>query len=184
MTDSPRRLPRPHIPIAVRCRVAMRQLGLDEIEIIYQLEANARMFGALHEHLMLNLAGRMNCDVADFQLDHDPALENRELRWVRRKGKRVQVYTPDANDPDCLIYRTSEDHYFKTHVRGTGAQRSDTAEAKHWRKVRRNAEKLANKKRASKSSAKLRLPKRKSAIPARVNPWPTRGSRPLGSRDK
>ena len=177
------RLPRPHIPLAVRCHVASRQLLRYGVNVFAELtRAEGETVPSLLERRLVRLAIALGCERKDLQLDHDPALENRELRWVRRKGKRVPVYTPDANDPDCLIYRTSEDHYFKTHVRGTGAQRSDTAEAKHWRKVRRNAEKRANKKRASKSSAKLRLPKRKSAILARVNPWPARGSRPLGSQ--
>ena len=173
------RLPRPFVPLAVRCGVAGRQLNLLFPELG---RWNGESMAALLERRLVWLASALGCERNDLRLDHDPALENRELRWVRRKGKRVPVYTPDANDPDCLIYRTAHDHHIKTHVRGDGAQRSDTAEAKHWRKVRRNAEKRANKKRASKSSAKLRLPKRKSAIPARVNPWPARGSRPLGSQ--
>lgn len=52
------------------------------------------------------------------QLDHDPALENR--RFDPATGK----YTPDANDPDFLVWRGEGDHDKKTH--GPGGQKRIT----------------------------------------------------------
>lgn len=52
------------------------------------------------------------------QLDHDPALELRE--FDPSTGK----YTPDANDPDYLIWRGEGDHDKKTH--GPGGEKRIT----------------------------------------------------------
>jgi len=90
----------------------------------------------------------------DYQLDHDPALINRPYN---PKIKNVAArYTPNANDPNYLIYRTKEDHDIKTRVHGDGAQYSDLALRRKLKRIERN-----------------RDPKRrKKKIPARVNPWP------------
>jgi hypothetical protein len=85
-------------------------------------------------------------------LDHDPALAVREK--VFKNGKHVG-YTPDANDPLYLVYRTKAEHDAKTRVRGEHGQFSDHA------LIRRS-------KRKNKPNG------RKQKIPQRRNPWPSR----------
>lgn len=126
------RLPRPYIPLEVRCRVALRQLGeMWPDEVI----ASAPRFGGL---LMLlevkkaQLAYLLGIKTAlDLHLDHDPALGAREK--IRKHGKIVG-YRPDANDSDHLAYRTKESHRIKTLIRGDGAQYSDRALIKRERR--------------------------------------------------
>jgi hypothetical protein len=69
-----------------------------------------------------------------YHLDHDPPLCLREIIDADRG-----LYDPPANDPDHLIYRTAEDHRFKTFVRGDGAQLSDAGKR---RKAIRRKKKL------------------------------------------
>jgi hypothetical protein len=64
-------------------------------------------------------------------LDHDPPLR------VRKFNKRTGRYTPDANDPDYLVYRTAEDHRLKTNVRGDGAQFPDRVLIKRAKRLER-----------------------------------------------
>ena len=125
------RLYRPHIPINVRCRVAMRQLG--ELWIDDALEAHAGVLGAFLARLLKKLAGLLGEE--KLHLDHDPALENRERHG---EGKNTR-YTPPANDPEFLIYRTQQDHKIKTLVRGDGAQLSDAAIARKRKRKERKA---------------------------------------------
>jgi hypothetical protein len=85
-----------------------------------------------------------------FHLDHYPALVLRDFN--ERTGK----YSPDANDPEFLIYRTVADHRTKTFVRGERGQLSDTILRAKNKNIARN-----------------RNPKRrKTKIPQRKNPWP------------
>jgi hypothetical protein len=65
------------------------------------------------------------------QLDHNPALTNRPFN--EKTGK----YTPDANNPEFLIYRTKAAHDIKTRVRGDGAQLSDLAIARKRKRIER-----------------------------------------------
>jgi hypothetical protein len=64
-------------------------------------------------------------------LDHEPPL--RERAFNERTGK----YTPDANDPDYLIYRTPEEHRIKTFVRGDHGQYPDVIRIKRAKKRER-----------------------------------------------
>ncbi len=59
-----------------------------------------------------------NCFESPHQLDHDPALILREFDEATGK------YTPDANDPEYLIYREKDDHLQKTTGRAPGAART------------------------------------------------------------
>jgi hypothetical protein len=61
-------------------------------------------------------------------LDHDPSLVLRYYDDVTGK------YTPEANDPEFLVYRTAEEHRVKTFIRGIGAEFSDAA--KRRRKIK------------------------------------------------
>jgi hypothetical protein len=55
-----------------------------------------------------------------YHLDHDPAL------ILRKFNKRTGKYTPNANDPDYLIYRARDEHQQKTTGRKPGASRTIT----------------------------------------------------------
>jgi hypothetical protein len=68
----------------------------------------------------------------DIALDHDPALCNRKFNI--RTGK----YTPDANDPDYLVYRTEQAHDTKTRIVGERGQYSDLALRRKNKRIARN----------------------------------------------
>lgn len=127
------KLHRPYIPIAVRVKVAERQLGVDVDPSLPILPLGKRLRSAL-----LLLFGD-----AKVALDHDPALVNRRQYQRRSRGKLRTFYDPSANDPRHLIYReagfTGSDHDIKTRVRGDGAQLSDLAIV---RKRKRKARKV------------------------------------------
>lgn len=123
------RLPRPYIPISVRCKVASRQLNcgiLSEDEGVSASKAMAILLARLREHF--------GCE--ELHLDHDPALCNRQLRFKlnKRTGKNIAIYTPDANDPRFLVYRPKVDHEIKTRVRGEHGQYSDLTLMKRERR--------------------------------------------------
>jgi hypothetical protein len=127
------KLPRPYIPLNVRLKVAERQLGRS-----WSIKGQS---GKVRLRLMLKLLFANE----PYQLDHDPALTNRKF------NRRLRRYTPPANDPDYLVYRSAVGHDIKTRVRGDGAQRSDLAQRRYLKRVAAN-----------------RDPKRKS------RPWPKR----------
>lgn len=105
-------------------------------------------------------------DGAKTHCDHNPALI---LRAYNPRIKNVaERYTPNANDPAYLVHRTVQDHHLKTNVRGDGAQRSDTAERMHQRRMDENRGK------------RKRRPKAKIARPKNFK-WP---SRPFQKRRK
>lgn len=137
------RLYRPHVPVEVRCRVAMRQLGEmwpdNVIEAVRAMRGGS--LGALLSVLLAKLAGLLGCDVEDLRLDHDPALATRMRRT--RAGKTL--YSPDANDPAHLIYRTAHAHLIKTNVRGDAAQHPDRVLIKRARRKNRIGIKAAKK---------------------------------------
>lgn len=142
------KLLRPYIPVPVRLQVALRQTWNRHDGV----ESNSRLLKRILAELTRRLGGPLH-------LDHDPALENR--RKVFRKGVHVE-YDPPANDPNHLVYRTVGEHYIKTHVRGDGAQYSDTALAKRERR---------------------RIKGKKTTRPLKsANRWPPKGSRKLSSK--
>lgn len=120
---------RPYIPLAVRVEVAERQvresgsvfwpLYLSEISICEKAKSPWGM-GARLRVLMGELERSGPC-----QLDHDPALVLREFKIDRRKPPAAW-YTPNANDPDFLIYRPDDQHQQKTTGRKPGASRTIT----------------------------------------------------------
>lgn len=134
------RLLRPHIPLEVECRVALRQLGEmwpDKVigEWRYGPRNRARNFTLLRSRLLAQLCQLLNCEPVDLRLDHDPALGARE-KVFNRNGKHVG-YVPDANDPEYLIYREKHAHHIKTNVRGDGAQHPDRVLIKKNRRIER-----------------------------------------------
>ena len=175
------RLSRPYIPLAIRIEVALRQAR--ERGIVWEIgelprKASDRLAYILHKLF----AGE------EYHLDHDPALVNRMKRSkpcydAPRDGIRWRiVYSPDANDPKHLIYRTAAEHKIKTLVRGDGALRSDAGQRRYNKKVAKNRSK--DKKRPG------RWPKGRKLRSRAINPgwrrkrsrkgkgWPS--SRPLG----
>jgi len=153
------RLPRPNIPTAVELAVALRQIGdaPDTIKAKVAVAKKARRLGAERDGSLFVLACTLACPVDVLQLDHDPALENREK--VFKNGIHVD-YKPAANDPDWLFYRPhgpefAGSHKIKTLVRGDHGQYSDAGLA-----------------RKNKRIAKNRDPKRRTAkIAQRKDPW-------------
>jgi hypothetical protein len=143
------RLCRPHIPLEVRCRVVLRQLGDlwpdDVIKLWKPKPSDAYLKGigvfvprgglaALLASKLDALAVLLDCKVEDLRLDHDPALATR-MRRTMPDG--TTAYSPDANSPGHLIYREKHDHHIKTNVRGEHGQHPDRVLIKRERK--RNA---------------------------------------------
>jgi hypothetical protein len=151
------RLLRPPISLAIRLDVALRQKGVaghERTAIISDI-TKARRLRATLELELINLAKNMGCaSGADIDLDHDPALENREKLietpaggYIRSiivpKGYKVKAYFPDANDPEHLFYRprareAAGSHKIKTTVRGDHGQLSDLSLANKNKNIKRN----------------------------------------------
>jgi hypothetical protein len=121
------RLPRPHIPLAVRVEVAARQVR-ERLKTPIEIECGPSLKRRLYALLSLLFNG----DQA--HLDHDPPLGARDK--IMRDGEIVG-YRPDANDPRCLIYRTKVAHQIKTNVRGEHGQHPDRVLIKKQRRRER-----------------------------------------------
>jgi hypothetical protein len=150
--------PRPYIPLRVRVAVAERQFvqGMGRIgrDFIWSKYLADRDLITVSERLRF-LLWVMFDGPSSFQLDHNPALILREFN--EKTGK----YTPDANDPDHLVYRTKEDHQQKTTGRKPGAERTVTTKGSDIG-LKRKFAKLEKRTKAS------RRPKQK--IPSRPFP--------------
>ena len=135
------RLYRPSVPVEVKCRVALRQLGElwpdDVINANRPNPSTRRSLGGLLEKLLPRLAELLGCDRADLRLDHDPPLAARPQE--RRGLGRKTYYVPDANDPEHLFYRPhgpefTGSHLIKTNVRGDHGQYPDRVLIKRERR--------------------------------------------------
>jgi len=137
------KLLRPYTPMPVRIKVVQRQL------LRFDVAAPDREKGERQDVYLDRLLGLlstlMDALFEPLQLDHDPALTNRKK--IFRNGKHVG-YSPAANNPDYLIYRTKAEHDIKTRVRGDGAQYSDLALARKNKRIEKRREKNANAKGA------------------------------------
>ena len=151
------RLYRPHIPLEVRCRVALRQLGeLWPDQLLAEWDGP---LGALLDLLLAKLGPLINdAEIVEFHLDHDPALAAREK--VFRKGVHVG-YRPDANDPEFLIYREKTAHKMKTNLRGEHGQHPDRVLIKKNRRIEKKVK-------------KSRSPRPKSTLTSPLRRWPKR----------
>lgn len=190
--------PRPPISLGTKNDVAGDQLlrgGVRVFEDFSREEGETQT--ALLERRLVKLAEVLRCDRKDLRLDHDPALRIRtfdETRYHRimkafrekkltnrERWRRVAAcYTPNANDWTHLRYR--EDHHIKTNVHGDRGQFPDRVLIKRERKRERSKKrgKIGPKFRTQKSGrSRSQPPRGRSTIPARANPWPPRGSRPL-----
>lgn len=103
--------------------------------------------------------------LAETQCDHNPALI---LRDYNPRIKDVAArYTPHAHDPRYLLHRTVHGHHIKTNVRGDGAQRSDTGERMHRRRMDEN-------RGLRKRKPKRNIPSRPFQKRVVKHPWPKR----------
>ena len=115
------RLYRPTIPLAVKCRVVLRQLG--DFFIDDAIIAHRGKLGKLLSEKLSDFADIVGCEVSDLRLDHDPPLGARPREGLGRKT----YYVPDANDPEHLLYRPHGaqfpgSHDVKTRIRGEHGQ--------------------------------------------------------------
>lgn len=140
---------RPHIPWSVRYIVITKQVhaaGLDAVSDV--MCCSAKIAAQTNLRILFR--------TEKYHLDHNPAL------ILRPFNKRTGKYTPAANDPNFLIYRTTHEHHIKTNVRGDGAQFSDTT--------------LRNRERRRDRPSKPHKPIRQRTQ------WPPKGSRKMRSR--
>lgn len=175
------RLYRPSIPLEIKCRIVLRQLG--EMFIDDVLAAHDRGLGKLLSEKLAEFAETIKCEVSDLRLDHDPPLAARP-QFRRGLGKKT-YYQPDANDPEHLFYRPhgaqfSGSHDVKTRIRGDHGQYPDIVLIKRER--RRQKAKMSKKSGLKSGFAQ----NRKSSVPgAKPRPgkrkWP---SRPFPQRRK
>jgi hypothetical protein len=121
------RTPRPHIPLEVRCRVVLRQLGYPSIDEVISIFRYLHSLRDLLNERLGDLAKQLGVTRVDLHLDHDPPLAARE-----RIG---DGFKPDANDPEYLFYRTKESHRIKTLQRGDGAQYPDRVLIKRMKRL-------------------------------------------------
>lgn len=146
--------PRPHIPLSVRVEVAERQASAVGglwwgwyLSVDWPDGYHGQRLKYLLQHLFPD---------GQYGLDHDPAL------ILRPFNPKTGKYTPDANDPKFLFYRTTRDHLQKTIGRKADAEKTVTTKGSDiW---------LKNKFKRLEQPSK----KRKAKIPQRANPWPKR----------
>lgn len=133
------RLLRPYIPLEVRCRVALRQIGRGDWETdpLTDGTGNRYRLRPFLDAILMRLAIRLSgtADPEKLHLDHDPALGARVQVW---KDDKLIGYEPDANDPLYLIYREKHAHQIKTNVKGDGAQYPDRVLIKRERRRSRS----------------------------------------------
>lgn len=113
--------PRPYIPIAIRLQVAIRQFDADNrggsTNFFIRMR---RVYGNTGQRGRLAWILKALFPLATPEIDHDPALILRQFSPVSGK------YTPDANNPDYLIWREKAAHQEKTTGRRPGASRTIT----------------------------------------------------------
>ena len=170
------KLIRPYIPIKTRCEVAARQLQqcakLKEVLLVCADDLTMK------ERLTVMLWGLFGFE--RYHLDHDPPLCLRVIVDAE-KG----IYDPPANDPEYLIYRTTEEHRLKTFVRGDGAQLSDAGKRRKEIKRKRNmtsAEIDAQIQGSDLYSPAVKKVAKQFSETLRRRRWPPKGSRPLRGR--
>jgi hypothetical protein len=117
------KLKRPYVPLHVRLDVIARQLQyegrlMDVLTVVALTMKNTDRLA----YLLKAMFGDEKV-----HLDHDPSLV------LRHYDEETGKYTPDANDPMHLVYRTAEQHREKTFLRN-GADFSDAA--KRRRKIK------------------------------------------------
>lgn len=148
------KLPRTAIPVEVKCRVALRQLGYPIDLIDAAIRINKRSIGKFLAGLLPNLALALHCEVKELRLDHNPALGLREK--IRNEAGDIIGYIPHEHSVDDLLYRSQHAHHIKTNVAGDGAQFSDTVLMKRERRRQRRQKPERHKRKAWPQGAKIR----------------------------
>lgn len=182
---------RPHIPLEVRCRVVLRQLGeMWPDDVIAEAKAE-RGLGHLLAFSLKCISEIICCEVQDLRLDHNPALGARPK--VFKRGKHVD-YIPPANDPLHLEYRPhgktfERSHLIKTNVRGDHGQHPDRVLIKKQRKLekKKGATRRTSSGFRKRPSYRKRIPllARPKGRPLRsANRWPAKGSQKFSNRSK
>jgi hypothetical protein len=138
------RLPRPHIPLAVRVQVAERQL-IDAGKMLHEFAKYCQL-GQRLKWALMDLFGDRKAE-----LHHRPGLLNRQR-------KRNGDYDPPANDPAHLVYLVDADHDVETRVRGQHGAHSDLGMARKNKRIAKNRDPK----------------RRKAKIAQRKHPWPKR----------
>lgn len=164
--------PRPNIPLPVQVLVAERQLfargdGWQAVIVASQFITLGRRLPVL---LWLLWGSEPTA------LDHDPPLRWRT--YTERIKNIAARYTPNANDPDHLIWRTEIDHKIKTNVAGEHGQFPDRVLIKRERNREKNIKAIATQGRPSffgKAAGRSRPIQN-------GNRWPPKGSRPFQRR--
>lgn len=168
------RRPHPAFTLEAQCRTAMHQMRYEITRVDHMMTVRGHRsrggLSALLPELLESLARSIGCEVSDLRLDHNPALSLREYDSVTHK------FTPDANDYYFLTYRSAADHHIKTNVAGDGAQRSDTAERMHRRRLDENRGLRWRKPKKQIKSAGFRKPS-----PGFKYKWPKRSFPPRPS---
>ena len=125
------RLVRPHIPLAVRAQVALRQLKyIEPLEYIAYHRSIGMSLRTILNELLADLAKNLGAD--KIELHHRPALLNRP--WINE----INDYEPPANDPRYLVYLAEDDHDIETRVRGQHGQHSDLGLGRKNKRIARN----------------------------------------------
>lgn len=131
------KLPRPHIPVAVRLEVAVRQYRACNKAFPKSTNtlADSLLQLRLSDGRKLRWFLTMLFGIGSTpELHHRPALCNRQ-RYADKTGIH---YDPPANDPEFLVYLPADDHDIETRVRGVGAQHSDLALRRKNKNIARN----------------------------------------------
>lgn len=176
---------RPHIPLPVRVAVAGRQLLAKHPalarSVLYGLGdaslSDAHRLRVLLAHLF---------DKVPVHLDHDPPLR------CRKFNPRTGKYTPAANDPAFLVYRTALDHRTKTFIRGEHGQHSDRVLIKRERRREKGLKITGSKSGPLRKGPTFTFPSGPASATGVFvvtapklrsgSKWPPKGSRPLRSR--
>lgn len=155
------RLYRPHVPVRVKCLVALKALHFGSQIALSAVDAHDDRLGVYLAELLPKVAAEFGCEVQELRLDHDPSLAARS-RTAFGKGGKV-YYTPDANDPDHLFYRPhgpehDGSHLIKTNVRGDHGQHPDRVLIKKARKLERRPRPKRSPPIRSRGFAKVKRP--------------------------
>ena len=145
--------------------------------------------GKVLREILPLLAASLGADPGEsLHLDHNPALRTRP--YNPRVKNVAARYTPNANDPEYLIYRTQHAHHIKTNVRGDGAQHPDRVLIKRERKRERAAAPCARCCMRARVTGS-RLCKRCGKVAVKhhrkiqsANRWPPKGSRKIQNRKR
>ena len=153
---------RPAVPLKVRLAVLERQAFIDrefksDIDRRfcwdwYKLSCKGESISHKIKWLMLALF-----------MDGKPELDQAPALCLRKFNPKTGRYTPDANNPNYLVYRAKDEHLQKTTGRKAGAARTVTAKGSDlW--LRKKWKKLESPKRSKSKIASRPFPRVRSSF--------------------